>query len=115
MDSWEDEEVEAVGLKANWDDSDEEEDIPIKEPVSQPTKPTPTSLPPKKKSLSQKIAEREAEEQKRKQQADSPKETEAQRKEREQQLIIESDLENAKELFAATSIKNCNLIIVLIN
>ncbi len=57
--------------------------------------------------MAQKIADREAEELKRKQEAEEKKrkqlelesETPAQRKEREHNQMLESDLQHAKELF----------------
>jgi hypothetical protein len=62
--------------------------------------------------LAQKIAEREAEELAKKEEAAAKKrldaqlasETPEQRKARENKMIIESDLENAKELFATLSV-----------
>lgn len=87
--SWEDEEEEGE-IKAAWDDEDSEEED-NKKPVTSATK---------KKTLKEKIAEREAQRIAKLQEIQNEKEeTALERKQREQQAIVESDMDNTKDLF----------------
>ncbi|KAH8554508.1 translation initiation factor eIF3 subunit [Umbelopsis sp. PMI_123] len=101
---WDDEDVED-DIKDSWEESDEEE------------KPEPAAAPVKKKiPLAQKIAERQAEEEKKKleleakrselasrQQPETDEEA-FERKEREKRLQIEADIQNASDLFSGVAV-----------
>lgn len=99
---------------ANWDDdSDDEEENKTGEPSSIQPSPSQTAaiVKPKKKSLGQKISEREArqsdlESASKDQFQEEEEESIQKRKEREHNLIQQSDLQNAQDLFAQTSLQN---------
>lgn len=122
---WDDEDVED-DIKESWEESDEEEE-----------KPKPAAAPAKKKiPLAQKIAERQAEEERKKQELEAKRialvciwwfcagkrtkltrlvlqagrqqpetdEEAFERKEREKRLQIESDIQNASDLFSGVAV-----------
>ncbi|KAJ1550946.1 hypothetical protein HK096_004065, partial [Nowakowskiella sp. JEL0078] len=110
---WDDEDVDD-NIKESWDDEDD-----IKPPPLKPT--TKTATKPKTKELSnlkQKIAERDALEAAQKSLKKDLRgvnggdfdtyidETPEEKKKRLQQQVLESDLENARELFGVTQIKS---------
>ncbi|KAG2184540.1 hypothetical protein INT43_000449 [Umbelopsis isabellina] len=103
---WDDEDVED-DIKDSWEESDEEE------------QPKPAAAPVKKKvPLAQKIAERQAEEERKKADMEAKRAQMAQqkqpetdeeafeRKEREKRLQIEADIQNASDLFGGVAVKD---------
>lgn len=100
--AWDDSDSEQekvnVEAAANWDDSEDEEksDVEIKEVVNETAT---LSVQPKKMTLTQKIALRNAEEQQRKEERITDVETMNERRARETKQMEEADLQNAHELF----------------
>ncbi|KAK9320327.1 eukaryotic translation initiation factor 3 subunit J [Lipomyces orientalis] len=91
---WDDEEDSDEPVLDSWDASESEDDKPAK----------PVTAPPPKKTLKQKIAEREEEakkkmEEKLKQLEAEKNETPAERRARLQAIQLQSDLDNAADLF----------------
>ncbi|KAI8903137.1 eukaryotic translation initiation factor 3 subunit J [Gorgonomyces haynaldii] len=93
--SWEDEDWDAEKpAQTNWDDEDQEE---LEEWDKEEEEKKPVVAPKKKKTLQQKIQERKEKELEK---TKEPVETELERKQRLRNTELESDLENAKTLFA---------------
>ncbi|KAJ3127137.1 hypothetical protein HK098_006682 [Nowakowskiella sp. JEL0407] len=113
---WDDEDVDESNIKQSWDDEDEEEPQPPKKTAPlPPTAKKPATKTKEVSKLKQKIAEREAEEKLRQKagkdlrgvnggdfdayKLETPEE-------RQKRLQLESDLENAKELFGVDDTKD---------
>ncbi|KAI8593929.1 eukaryotic translation initiation factor 3 subunit J [Geranomyces variabilis] len=100
--AWDDEDVEEEEVKSSWEDSDDAAEKP-----AAPAKPV---APPKKKqTLAQKLKQKEEEErlaaEKAAEEAENDKyadETPEERKERLAQAVIDSDMQNARNLFGVS-------------
>ncbi|KAG0056927.1 Translation initiation factor 3 subunit J component [Gryganskiella cystojenkinii] len=106
---WDDEDVEEDDIKEDWDASSESESEEEKVPVVKPVK----------KTLAQKIAEREEEAERRKQAAlekvalipeNETEEEKFERRQREKNAIIESDLANAADLFSGVKVSDTGVV-----
>ncbi|KAF9897182.1 hypothetical protein BX616_006045, partial [Lobosporangium transversale] len=101
---WDDEDVEEDDVKEDWDASSESESEPeVKAPVAKPPKLT----------LAEKIAQRNAEAERKKQAAlekralvpeNETEEEKFERRQREKNAIIESDIANAADLFSGVKV-----------
>ncbi|GJJ73811.1 translation initiation factor 3 subunit J [Entomortierella parvispora] len=107
---WDDEDVEEDDIKEDWDASSESESEEEKAPAVKP---------PPKKTLAQKIAERAEEAERRKQAAlekvalipeNETEEEKFERRQREKNAIIESDLANAADLFSGVKISDTGVV-----
>ncbi|TPX71054.1 hypothetical protein SpCBS45565_g01299 [Spizellomyces sp. 'palustris'] len=105
--AWDDEDADDDEVKASWEDSDEDE------PKKEESKPVVAAPVKKKKTIAQKLAERKAEEERKKAELATKRaennaeqdneETPEERKARLQRAVLDSDLENAKDLFGGIS------------
>ncbi|KAI9017195.1 eukaryotic translation initiation factor 3 subunit J [Gaertneriomyces semiglobifer] len=106
--SWDDEDAEDdMNVKASWDDEDESEEEKPKEQAK-----TTSAAPKKKKTLKEKIAEKQEAEERRKAElaakaqakAEEPDETPEERKARLQKAVLESDMQNTRDLFSGLAV-----------
>ncbi|ORZ14767.1 eukaryotic translation initiation factor 3 subunit J [Absidia repens] len=124
MSDWEEEQEFEVAIpkKQQWDDEDEEDNVKDSwEESDEEDKPAPVAAAPIKKKvpLAQKIAEKKAAEEAKKKeieakkaamaaQEDETEEEKFERKQRQRQLELESDLNHATDLFAGAAVSKPN-------